>query len=736
MRAPRSSAVAVATLAALSVAALAALSSRAAHAQAAPSPRAPGNPPLVLAPPAPAPTPQLVLPPPADAAPAPQAAPGDGALAPDLATLQRQIAQILVQEHVPGAAVALANTKQTLLVAGFGLADPATSREVKPGTPFAAGPLSPLFVALTALRAAANEEQVARMDPHHHEGGEAGEHATGPGAGSAHAEATHTENLESPLHAPLDAAKLGLSNPFAPAAPLRLEHLLEQTAGLEDLAPRDLLPAETANPPLASVLGLRDRTLRWAPGSRYAPSRTSFTAAALQLEQWSRSSFAALVEAEVTRPLGLACTSFRPGPELLREQAVGHLLGKAFTARPQLHWPAQGLVTCAADLATLLRLLLERGRSEAGELHGGQLVPPAMIDRMRAGTTLSLPPGLVVSGLGTRAAVLDGTFGVGQSGAAEGSSAELYWFVREGVGYAVLLASESPVALARVAAVTRRYLLSQAPRTIPPGLSPDPLLAQASGVWTQVAPATGLGRSLDELFGFATLTGGADGLSYSFSLGTEQRLVPMGRGALRLEADSVASAGLVVQGERTLLVTPDGTFEKAAAWWVFLRLALLGAALVSLGASLLFALVWVPRALFGKLKGAPDLRMRALPPLAALALGEWLLLWVRGGQPLGALNLTTGLLAALGLIYGALSLAALLEALVPKKVRARPQVSVPGGPAIQVQVEGAGPRRAPAAVPSRAARAVRAFCLTVSLLAVFLAALLASYGLLGVRTWK
>jgi hypothetical protein len=210
----------------------------------------------------------------------------------------------------------------------------------------------------------------------------------------------------------------------------------------------------------------------------------------------------------------------------------------------------------------------------------------------------------------------------------------------------------------------------------------------------------------------------------------------MGRGALRLEADSVASAGLVVQGERTLLVTPDGTFEKAAAWWVFLRLALLGAALVSLGASLLFALVWVPRALFGKLKGAPDLRMRALPPLAALALGEWLLLWVRGGQPLGALNLTTGLLAALGLIYGALSLAALLEALVPKKVRARPQVSVPGGPAIQVQVEGAGPRRAPAAVPSRAARAVRAFCLTVSLLAVFLAALLASYGLLGVRTWK
>ena len=741
-----------ATFAALSAAALLALSSWAADAQISPSPalspRAPGNPPQVLAPPTPAPTPQLVLPPSADAAPAPQAAPGDNELAPDLATLQRQVAQILVQEHVVGAAIALADTKETLLVAGFGLADPASSREVKPTTPFAAGPLSPLLVALAALRAAANEEQVARMDPHHHEGGEAGEHAAGADGGPAHpggthagthpaaSAATHTESLQSPLLAPLDAAKLGLKNPYAPTAPLRLVDLLEQTAGLEDLAPCDLLPADAANPPLAAVLGLRDRTLRWPPGSRYAPSRTSFTAAALQLELWSGSSFAALVEAEVTRPLGLACTSFRPGPALLKEQAVGHQLGKAFTARPQLHWPARGLVTCAADLATLLRLLLERGRSEAGELHGGQLVAPAMIDRMRAGTTLSLPPGLVVSGLGTRAAVLDGTFAVGQGGVAEGSAAELFWFVREGVGYAVLLASESPVALARVAAVSRRFLLSRAPRTIPPGLSPDPLLSQASGVWTQVAPATDLGRALDELFGFATLSGGAEGLSYSFSLGTEQHLLPMGRGALRLEGDSVASAGLVTQDGRTLLVTPDGTFEKAAAWWVFLRLALLGAALLALLLSVLFALVWVPRALFGKLRGSPALRMRALPALAALVLGGWLLLWMQAAEPLGALNLTTFLLAALGLFYGALSLAALLTALLPKRLQAKSQSSAPGGAAVQMQVEGASPKRAPPAVPSRASRAVRAFCLTASLLAVFLACELASFGLLGVRTWK
>ena len=176
--------------------------------------------------------------------------------------------------------------------------------------------------------------------------------------------------------------------------------------------------------------------------------------------------------------------------------------------------------------------------------------------------------------------------------------------------------------------------------------------------------------------------------------------------------------------------------EKAAAWWVFLRLALLGAALVALFASLLFALVWVPRALFGKLRGSPDLQMRALPPLAALALGGWLLLWIRGAEPLGALNLTSGLLSVLGLVFAALSLAALLEALLRKEVRAAPGVTVPKGPAIQVLVEGTAPRRTAAARPSLASRAVRAFCLTVSLLAVFFACELASFGLLGLRTWN
>jgi CubicO group peptidase (beta-lactamase class C family) len=671
----------------------------------------------------------LALPPAPDAGPpqAEQAAPRapalpDEVVAPDEAALQQQVAQIVAQERVAGAAVALVSREKTLVLSGFGLSDAAGVHEVRPSTPFSAGPLSPLFVALTALRVAAVEEQAAQMDPHlleHQNEGNAPE----------------AEARQPLLRLPLDAQKLGLETPFAATAALRMEHLLEQTAGLEDLAPVDRMPAPVSNPPLRSVLALHERKVRWPPGSRFSPSRTSFTAAALQLEQWGQTSFAALAEAEVLRPLGLSCTSFRPGEALLRDLAPGHLAGRPHEAPPQLHWPAQGLVSCAQDLAVVLRMLLERGRSEAGTLHGQQLVPARVIDRMRAGVSLGLPPSVVVSGLGTQSVVLDGAQGSGQSGTLEGSAAELYWFARAGIGYAVLLSSESPVALARIAGVVRRFGLKGMAQPVLEPPVPEPLLAQAGGTWTQVASPDRLRAPLDELFGFAAVEPeGQTALSYSFSLGAAQKYYSFGGGALRLETGPLPSAALVqreaARGGQLELITPDGTFHKAFGPWVYLRLVLLGAALLGLFCSALFALVWGPRALFGKLRGAPDLAQRTLPALSAVVLGEWLLLWARGQQPLGALNLTSALLWALGPLYLGLSAAGLWLALRRPAAQA-----APAGPAVQVHVEGAlAP--APAPPPSRAARAVRAFCLTVSGLALFLGLELLAYGLIGVRTWR
>ena len=641
----------------------------------------------------------------------------------DPSGLHRQLNAILIEEKVPGAAVVLATSDGPAFLATFGLAQPFTERTVEPTTPFSAGALSPLFVALTAARLATSEKEAEAIDAATHPHGAGEEDHTGRGASASW------------LERPLNPEELGLTNPFAAAAALRLDQLLEQTAGLEDLAPREELSAPATNTPLEEVLRLRSRPLRWPPGTRFAPSRASFTAAALQLEKWGHGSFAALAEAEVFRPLGLECTTFRP-EAFADALATGQRGNQPYEARASLHWPAAGLVTCAKDLSSVLLALL--GTFAGGELHGRPLLPEALLARVHAGTTLALPPGVHVSGLGTRAGVLDGHLGAGLGGAAEGSASSLVWFPAERRGYGVLLASESTPALARVSAAVRRFLLRESPRAAeaPRLLGADAKAAveRAAGVWVPVAPPTELRRALDALFGFALLRPAGEGaLSASISLGPPGELWPTGPRAFRVAREPMPTWALIEAAGSSSsdeLVTPSGTFSRAFGPWVFLRLVLLGAALLALVASLLFALVWVPRSALGRLPPGTNLRLRAFPALAALVLAEWLVLWARSPQPLGAKNLTTVLIALLGVLYGALALAGLLEAL-----RRPSPPPVANGPAVAIHLEGAAPPPKSRPAPARSTRLVRAFCLATSLLAVFLAALLASYGLLGVRTW-
>ena len=634
--------------------------------------------------------------------------------------LQRQLNAILIEEKVPGAAVVLTTTDGPALLATFGLAQPFTKRTVEPTTPFSAGALSPLFVALTAARLAAADREAEAIEAATHQ------HA---------APVPNDEGAAPRLEQPLHPEELGLSNPF-PEAALRLDQLLEQTAGLEDLAPREELAASATNPPLEGVLQLRAHPLRWPPGTRFSPSRVSFTAAALQLEKWGHGSFAALAEAELIRPLGLECTGFRP-EAFADGLATGQRDNRPYESRAALHWPAAGLVTCAKDLSSLLLALL--GTFQGGELHGRPLLPKALLARVHAGTTLPLPPGVHVSGLGTRAGVLDGHLGAGLGGAAEGSASSLVWFPAEQRGYAVLLASESAPALARVSAAVRRFLLRESVRPAETprlqGAEAKAAVERAAGVWVPVAPASELRRALDSLFGFALLRPAGEGaLSASISLGKPAELWPTGPRAFRAAGEPLPTWAIVEgpggASSADELVTPAGTFGRALGPWVFLRLLLLGAALLALLASLLFALFWVPRSALGKLAPGTNLRMRAFPALAALVLIEWGALWTRSHQPLGERNLTTVLLALLGVVYGALALAGLLEAL-----RRPAPLPAPAGPPVAIHLEGAPPPPRPPPVSDRGARLVRAFCLSASLLAVFLAALLASYGLLGVRTW-
>jgi CubicO group peptidase (beta-lactamase class C family) len=597
-----------------------------------------------------------------------------------IAELQQSVAAAMLREGVPGAALVLVNGKGIVWAGGFGDSDPSRGRQATPGTPFAAAAISPVIVGLVAARYAAlhTEEKKAQETP------------------------------LSPLDAPLDDAALSLSNPFNSVHRLTLATLLEQTAGLEDLAPEELLPSATMTPLLADVLRLRPHPSRWSPGARFSPSRVGIAAAASQLERWTKRPFFTLADAELFKPLAMNATTLRPELNTLDAMAVGRSGGRALPWNAPLYWPAQGLVTTAEDLGSLLAMIVAGGTAQTGPAKGQALLAPGILERVRRGRSMGQDV-LDAPGLGTRIGFSDGHEQVGQAGVFEGNASALVWFPKEQAGYAVLLNAASPEALDEISAAARHLLLRDLPHEpLPPSPQTFDDLARASGVWRLASVRLEPLRFFDELFSFLVLRAGSDHeLLVVPTLGEPRALLPMGRGAFRGSTDPRASMGLVARPGEEELLAPEGTFTRASWVGTYGRLGLVLAALFALGSSLLFALVWIPRALFGALQDSPDLRLRAAPAAAAFMLVLLLVLLGFSGQPLGAPNLTSVLVCALTLIFPALSLAALLEC-----VRGSPGVG-----------------------HFRSARAVRAHAFAVSLLACALSLELVLHGLAGIRTW-
>ena len=59
-------------------------------------------------------------------------------------------------------------------------------------------------------------------------------------------------------------------------------------------------------------------------------------------------------------------------------------------------------------------------------------------------------------------------------------------------------------------------------------------------------------------------------------------------------------------------------FRRANPWWPITRLILLIASLLAMLTTILFALIWIPRKVFGRMKGVGHLSVRIAPLIAAI----------------------------------------------------------------------------------------------------------------------
>lgn len=512
-----------------------------------------------------------------------------------LAELQSAIERVLKETNTPGASVAIVRKDGPEWIAGIGWADVAARQPATPDTLFRVGSISKCFAALSLLKL----QQEGRL------------------------------SLQDTLRS--RAPDLQFNNPWEATDPVRLVHVLEHTAGWDDLALKDYAFDQAEKLTLKAGLEFNQQTLdsRWKPGSGYAYANAGPAAAAYAVEKITGQRFEDYVEQNWFRPLGMNTASYFYTPEVERR------LSKLYredgrTAVPYWHilLRASGSVNASArEMANYVQFLLNRGSSG-----GVQLLPPEAIDRMETpSSTPAARVGLRLGyGLGTQTLVSEGRVFHGHYGSVVYGLSKLAYLPDAGVGYLFMINSGSGTAFGHLDWLLHSYVTRNLPK--PP---PAPPVPTVSAEWLQgyagwYEPTCPPSQSLAGLWRLALLTElrpGKNGLSLRRFQGPVRSFVDYvavtdrlfrrpeeGTPTLALMADKAESPLI-----QAYVYDHLHTFRRIPAWVVWLEISVIAGFLLLMLSSLAFALVWGPRKIFGRLRKVDCLSVRVLPVLAVLS---------------------------------------------------------------------------------------------------------------------
>lgn len=400
------------------------------------------------------------------------------------------------------------------------------------------------------------------------------------------------------LDAPLAEVLPGLAidNPWDATDPVRVRHVLDHTAGLDDLRLWQFFSlAPTPDTPLARAFDGDARLLRVRsrPGSRFSYSNMGYALLGRVIEQTSGQRYERWLDARVLRPLGMHDSTFdfvsQTGPGADARLAMGHYEnGETQAAVPLYLRPAGQFTTTAADMARFARFLMGDGR-----IDGEAFIQPALMRaRGHARATEAARTGLQVGyALGLAMRDRHGAAGLCHGGDTVGFRAMLCVFPPQ--RRAFFVAFNADVEGADYPRI--RGLFVDALDVATPAVAaaaPMPGLDAWEGVYVPAPNRFATFEWLDTLFGFVHVANDGNGLRLRSLQSPPLVLEPVGGALLRAPGRSLASHALVVAADGAQVIASDSqSYARISA----LRLATLWASLAAglLGLLYVFAMGFV-----------------------------------------------------------------------------------------------------------------------------------------------
>jgi CubicO group peptidase (beta-lactamase class C family) len=506
-----------------------------------------------------------------------------------LPELTDSIRRVMAKEHIPGLLLVLATRDSVLFAGGLGEANVATHQPVTAHTLFRIGSVTKTFVALSLLQLI---EQ-----------------------GKLHL------NDEVRKIAP----EIPIDNPWEATDPVRVVHLLEHTAGFDDMGFNRFFNLTTTDlSGRASVELFRaELRCRWRPGERLAYSNPGYQVAGYLLEKFSGQPYEQYLTQHFLRPLNMPDATPTRRPAALPQLAQGYSYTAGhYEAKPPLAlYPgaAGSMNASAADLVRYVQFFLRDGRTAEGTA----LVQPASLREMETmHSTLAARSGLPTGyGLANYAVTVKGkAIFWGHGGAIPGFISALGYNRALGVGYA--LSNNGDKRRGRIELLVQQFLLRQAPRIAPPA-SVALAVAEAAaylGHYRLAAPRYQM--DLSRLLGIFSVERRGALLLVLPLIGKPDTLLATGLRTFRHPSELVASTVFTrdADGHRVLIsgTTPAQLYAIEAGFWWWLTPFLLVLSGLLVGTTSLAGLVWLVYALRRRLPPAQVLP-RLLPLLATLA---------------------------------------------------------------------------------------------------------------------
>jgi CubicO group peptidase (beta-lactamase class C family) len=499
--------------------------------------------------------------------------------------VKTQVAKILSETGVPAAAIALVARDRVLLADGIGMADPAVHRRATADTLFRVGSVTKGFTALAILQL----QEQGKL------------------------------SLDDPIRKYLP--DVWYRNPWEATDPIRIVHLLEHTTGWDDLHFSEYVSNDPKPLTLAECVALHPdyRISRWRPGTRMAYNNGGPVMAAYIVEKITGRRFEDYAAEHIFHPLHMDSATYFPSPAL-----AGLFEHDARTRAEYWHIsfrPSGAVNASARDMANYLRMYLNRG-----SLDGAAIVQPRSIDRMeRPESSLAARAGLRAGyGLANYTDTDDrGFVWHGHNGTIFGGLAQIGYLTDEGVGYAFMIDASSGEAEDRISGLLRTFLTrdSKAPTVPKPPSGAEQAARPFYGWYEPASPRSQFAYFFNRIGGLRRLTT-AGGKLVVAEAGSPTRSFAYAGGLEWREEDQVLP-------EVTLIPqTPDGVFlqidtelfRRIPAWEACSELILAGAWLVFGASAMGYAMWWMQRILWQKVRGLPStyqhLSVRALPMLA------------------------------------------------------------------------------------------------------------------------